>query len=89
MSTISWFSRLVLGSKTADAVEAAEEKYQRTLNGHKFEPEAMRAKLRLMMRDVERKAAALSIPPPKPNGEATDERSGYEPAHRREEVGVG
>lgn len=88
MSTMSWLSRLVIGKDTVAAKEAAQRTYNRAINGHKLEPEEMRAKLQSILKNVESKVSALSIPPP-PATEVEDERrSEHESTDRAEEVGA-
>jgi len=83
---MSWLSRLVLGKQTVAAKEAAQKTFNKAINGHKFEPEDMRAKLRQILHNVENKAEALTIPPPATGDEG--EQGRHEPTHRREETGA-
>jgi hypothetical protein len=87
MITMSWLSRLVLGSDAVKARENAQKKFAKALNGHKFEPEAMRAKLRDIMLAVEARAEALSMAPPPKIGDQ-GEQLGDEPEDRDEEDGA-
>jgi hypothetical protein len=87
-TTLGWLSRLVLGSAAVAAREEAQETYKRALNGHKFEPEDMRAKLRQIMLVVESKVQALSIPPPPQRGEQGEQPGGHESEGRGEEDGA-
>lgn len=64
MRTPSWISRLILGTKRIAEKEAAERKFEETLNGHRFDPSEMREQIQRIVADVEDKAEALSIPPP-------------------------
>lgn len=86
MSTMGWLSRLVLGSAESERVVAAQQKFTKTLDEHKFEPDTMRAELQRILQDVEQKTEALSLPPP-PAEE--HESSRHEPANRRTKVRIG
>lgn len=88
MTTMSWLSRLVLGKKAVAAKEAAQKNFTKAMNGHKFQPEDMRAKLREILLTVESKAKALSIPPPPKLGDQIEQPGGHEPEGRGEEDGA-
>jgi hypothetical protein len=87
MSTMSWLSRLVLGRQAVAAKQTAQETFDKALNGHKFEPEHMRLRLQQILITVERKAQALSVPPPS-TGDEIERSSGHEPEDREQEAGA-
>jgi hypothetical protein len=87
MVAASWLSRLILGREALEAKKTAQQKFDKAMNGHKFEPEDMRAKLREIVITVESKARALSIPPQNKEGHDVD-RSGHQPEDRDEKVGA-